>query len=49
MWDRILANKKKLIAALLALVLAIAGINLTQEQQDAIVDGASSALPEPSP
>lgn len=38
-------NKKKIIALILALVLAVTGITITQQQQDAIVDGAASAIP----
>jgi len=46
MWDRILKQKKTLIAALLALILAIAGLNLPKDQQDAIVNTVSSVLPD---
>jgi Na+-translocating ferredoxin:NAD+ oxidoreductase RNF subunit RnfB len=46
MWNRILTHKKKLIALLLAAILAVAGINLKQEQQDAIVDTVSDVLPD---
>lgn len=46
MLDRILAHKKKLIALLLAAVLAIAGINLSQDQQDTIVETVSDVLPD---
>lgn len=45
MWDRILANKKKIIAAILAIGLTIAGVSLSPEQESTIVDTAAGILP----
>lgn len=45
MWNRILEKKKLIIAAIVALILAVAGVNLSQEQQDTIVDTVSGVLP----
>lgn len=44
MWDRIKANKKKIIAGLLALVLALAGISMSDDEQAKIVDTASGLI-----
>lgn len=46
MWNRILANKGKIIAGILALGLALAGINMSQDEQTKIVDTASHLLPD---
>lgn len=48
MLDKLLENKKKIIALVLALVLTLAGIKLSDQQQATIVDTVSEVLPDAS-